>query len=127
MAFLLLLDRPTPVERAVFLLHDVFDYDDEIAAIVGNSETNCRQIARLLTGVGRDMGALDLLVERRDVNGQPGGLVGDPDGRLINVFLLDVTEGVVGAVRSVINPDKQRHLGPLADIPKLRQRRTEPS
>ena len=46
MAFLLLLERLSPVERAVFLLHDVFDYGyDEVAAIVGKSEANCRQLA----------------------------------------------------------------------------------
>jgi RNA polymerase sigma-70 factor, ECF subfamily len=46
MGFLVLLGSLTPVERAVFLLHDVFDYDfDEIAGIVGKSEVNCRQIA----------------------------------------------------------------------------------
>ena len=46
MAFLLLLERLSPVERAVFLLHDVFDYDyDEVAGIVGKSEDNCRQLA----------------------------------------------------------------------------------
>lgn len=46
MAFLLLLESLSPVERAVFLLHDVFDYGyDEIAAVVDKSEANCRQIA----------------------------------------------------------------------------------
>ena len=46
MAFLLLLERLSPVERAVFLLHDVFDYGyDEVAGIVGRSEPNCRQLA----------------------------------------------------------------------------------
>jgi RNA polymerase sigma-70 factor, ECF subfamily len=46
MAFLVLLERLSPVERAVFLLRDVFDYPfDEIADIVGKSEENCRQIA----------------------------------------------------------------------------------
>ena len=46
MAFLVLLESLTPVERAVFLLHDVFEYGyDEIAAVVGKSEDNCRQIA----------------------------------------------------------------------------------
>jgi RNA polymerase sigma-70 factor (ECF subfamily) len=46
MAFLLVLDRLNPVERAVFLLHDVFDYDyAEIAGIVGKSDVNYRQIA----------------------------------------------------------------------------------
>ncbi len=47
MAFLLLLERLSPVERAVFLLHDVFGYGyDETAQIVGKSEDNCRQLAR---------------------------------------------------------------------------------
>ena len=46
MAFLLLLERLTPVERAVFLLHDVFSYDyAETASIVGRSTANCRQLA----------------------------------------------------------------------------------
>ncbi len=46
MAFLLLLERLTPLERAVFLLHDVFGYDyDETAGIVGRSAVTCRQIA----------------------------------------------------------------------------------
>jgi RNA polymerase sigma-70 factor (ECF subfamily) len=47
MAFLVLLQSLTPVERAVFLLHDVFGYEfGEIARFVGKSEANCRQIAR---------------------------------------------------------------------------------
>jgi RNA polymerase sigma-70 factor (ECF subfamily) len=44
LAFLTLLERLTPVERAVFLLRQVFAYDyAEIAEIVGKSEANCRQ------------------------------------------------------------------------------------
>src|SRR3954453_882280 len=47
MEFLLLLERLNPVERAVFLLHDVFGYEHrEIAEIVAKREENCRQIAR---------------------------------------------------------------------------------
>ena len=47
MAFLVLLESLNPVERAVFLLREVFDYDyEEISHIVGRSEANCRQIAR---------------------------------------------------------------------------------
>jgi RNA polymerase sigma-70 factor (ECF subfamily) len=46
MAFLVLLESLSPVERAVFLLREVFDYGyDEIAGVVGKSEDNCRQIA----------------------------------------------------------------------------------
>jgi RNA polymerase sigma-70 factor (ECF subfamily) len=45
MAFLMLLERLTPVERAVFLLREVFDYDYvEIAEMLGQSEVNCRKI-----------------------------------------------------------------------------------
>lgn len=45
MAFLLLLETLSPVERAVFLLREVFDYDyDAIAQIVDKSEANCRQL-----------------------------------------------------------------------------------
>src|SRR5215217_4614154 len=46
MALLVTLESLTPVERAVFLLHDVFDYGyDEIAEIVGKTRENCRQLA----------------------------------------------------------------------------------
>jgi RNA polymerase sigma-70 factor (TIGR02957 family) len=44
-SFLVLLETLSPVERAVFLLREVFDYGyDEIAEVVGKSEANCRQI-----------------------------------------------------------------------------------
>jgi RNA polymerase sigma-70 factor (ECF subfamily) len=46
MALLITLEALSPVERAVFLLHDVFDYGyDEIAEIVGKTRENCRQLA----------------------------------------------------------------------------------
>lgn len=45
-AFLVLLESLSPLERAVFLLHDVFGYSfAEIAPVVGKGEDNCRQIA----------------------------------------------------------------------------------
>ena len=47
MAFLVLLENLSPVERAVFLLREVFDYSyAEIAEVVHKSEANCRQITR---------------------------------------------------------------------------------
>ena len=47
MAFLVLLERLNPVERATLLLRDVFDYDyEEIAKILDRNEANCRQILR---------------------------------------------------------------------------------
>jgi RNA polymerase sigma-70 factor (ECF subfamily) len=45
MAFLVLLERLTPVERAVFLLHEIFEYEyPEISTVLGQTEANCRQI-----------------------------------------------------------------------------------
>ena len=47
MAFLVLLQRLTPVERAVFLLREVFEYEyAEIANMLRQSEVNCRQLLR---------------------------------------------------------------------------------
>ncbi len=46
-AFLAVLERLSPIERAVFLLRDVFEYDyEEIGQMVGKSPSNCRQILR---------------------------------------------------------------------------------
>jgi RNA polymerase sigma-70 factor (TIGR02957 family) len=57
-----------------------------------------------------------------EVNGQPGAMSFDPDGKLINVLALDIADGQIQAVRSIVNPDKLRHLGPLADVPALLRR-----
>jgi len=47
MAFMVVLERLNPVERAVFLLREVFDFDyDEVADMVDKTEANCRQILR---------------------------------------------------------------------------------
>ena len=47
MAFLVMLERLSPIERAVFLLREVFEYDyDEISQIVDKNSANCRQIFR---------------------------------------------------------------------------------
>jgi len=65
------------------------------------------------------------------VNGQPGAMVLDPFERLIGVVALDIAEGgQIQTVTSVVNPDKLRHLGPLADLGPLsgrgRRGRQEP-
>jgi 2-alkyl-3-oxoalkanoate reductase len=55
------------------------------------------------------------------VNGQPGLLARDADGGLIAVIALDVLDGQVQAIRTVANPDKLRHLGPISETWHLRQ------
>lgn len=196
LAFLVLLESLSPVERAVFLLHDVFGYGyDEIAGVVGKREENCRQLAvrarrhveerkprfeasrkqreelaqrffdacergdteglirllaadvvvygdgggqapswpspiygrervsRLLLGLIAQARELGLSLRWTEVNGQPGAMLLDSEGRLVNVISLDIADGVVQTVRSIINPDKLRHLGPLADVRRLLRER----
>ena len=56
-AFLLLLERLTPLERAVFILHDVFGYTyDEVGQMIGSNAPYCRQLghrARERVSTGR--------------------------------------------------------------------------
>jgi RNA polymerase sigma-70 factor (ECF subfamily) len=68
MAFLLLLERLTPLERAVFLLHDVFSYGyDETAGIVGRSASTCRQLAhRARQHVEAERPRFDVAPQERD-------------------------------------------------------------
>jgi RNA polymerase sigma-70 factor, ECF subfamily len=192
MAFLLLLESLSPVERAVFLLREVFDYGyDEIANVVGKSEDNCRQIAvrarrqieakkprfeasrkrreelarRFFDAAwnGDAKGLLDLLaadvvaygdgggkapasprpVYGRDrvvrgllggargrlqrfgvggmrfavINGQPGALFLNREGRPMLAVTLDIADDLVQTVRAVANPEKLGHLGTFAVPP----------
>ncbi len=188
MAALLLLERLTPLERAVFVLREVFGFSfPEIASAVGRSEAACRQLAvraRRHMDAGRPRfeadrrernelaerffdafregdveGLRDLLaadvemigdgggkapqwpkgifgaenvarvlaaivppflriggvVEPHEVNGQPGAIFRDKDNRVLNTWALDVVDGRIQTIRSVINPDKLAHVGPVAD------------
>ena len=187
MAALLLLERLSPLERAVFVLREVFGFGfPEVAEAVGRSEAACRQLAsrarrhmevgrprfeadrkereelsarffdalregdvdglrELLAAdvqmvgdgggkgpalarsvVGADkvarvlavfsvLGTIDAEVEPHELNGQPGAILRDRDGRVAATMTLDVLDGRIQAIRSVINPDKLGHLGPVAD------------
>jgi len=199
MAFLVLLEALSPVERAVFMLREVFGYDyPAVARITGKTEVNCRQIfararqriaaggqarddgpgagparraegeelarrffeaaaggdmdallgmlapdvvfhgdgggkaqaigepmvgrqrvLRLMAGLFRRAKVLGAYARLAWVNGQPGAVSYDAEGRVINVFQLDIADGVVQAIRSVVNPDKLRHLGPVSDVALL--------
>ena len=188
MAALLLLERLSPLERAVFVLREVFGFGfAEVAEAVGRSETACRQLAvraRRHMDVGRprfeadrrereelaarffdalrdgDVDGLrellaadvqmvgdgggkapalarsvigadrvarvlalnfpallrtDVRLEPCEVNGQPRALLRDRDGKVGGTMTLDVLDGRIQAIRSVSNPDKLGHLGPVAD------------
>jgi RNA polymerase sigma-70 factor (ECF subfamily) len=56
------------------------------------------------------------------VNGQPGVLARDAEGALIAVAAFDVLDGQVQAIRTVANPEKLRHIGPISRTWHLRWR-----
>jgi RNA polymerase sigma-70 factor, ECF subfamily len=93
------------------------------AAEEGDSEALLKRVSQLMINwmrMGRQIGGL---IEPAWVNGQPGARLLDPAGELINVISFDVLDGHVQAVRSVVNPEKLGHLGPLADVQALLRRR----
>jgi len=77
------------------------------------------RVARTLMACLRAGRAGGITLRRAEVNGQPGALLLDREDRLISVMILDVAEGQIQAVSSIVNPDKLRHLGPLADLGAL--------
>src|SRR5215207_4976579 len=81
------------------------------------------RVARTLIGGLRAASRLGITTRREEVNGQPGALFVDREGRLIAVMSLDVAEGQIQSVSSIDNPDKLRHLGPLADLGALLRER----
>ena len=56
------------------------------------------------------------LEELRPVNGQPGAIFRDRDGSVINTWAPDILGGQIQTIRSVINPDKLGHVGPVAGV-----------
>jgi RNA polymerase sigma-70 factor, ECF subfamily len=49
------------------------------------------------------------------VNGQPGAILHDRDGKVVGTLTLDVLGGRIQTIRALVNPDKLGHLGPVAD------------
>jgi RNA polymerase sigma-70 factor (TIGR02957 family) len=58
-------------------------------------------------------------VTRVDVNGQPGAMLLDSRGQLFAVMSVDVADGQIQGIRSIVNPDKLGHLGEVADVGAL--------
>ncbi|MCX4671497.1 RNA polymerase sigma-70 factor [Streptomyces sp. NBC_01381] len=72
-------------------------------------------VARLLASVYPLLTRIDVTFEPHEVNGQPGAVFRDRDGKVLHTLALDVLDGQIQTIRSVINPDKLSHLGPVAD------------
>jgi RNA polymerase sigma-70 factor (ECF subfamily) len=188
-AFLAVLERLSPEQRAVLLLRDVFGYGyDEVAQILDRTEPSVRQLAvrarrhvseerprfavsreqhdRLASGFFAalehgDLAALEAVlsedvvlrgdgggkapalshsIQGRErvartmlawaelalrhggtlrpatVNGGPGALIQDDDGRVFAVWALEVAGDRIRAIGSVVNPDKLQHLGEVGNL-----------
>jgi RNA polymerase sigma-70 factor (TIGR02957 family) len=86
-----------------------------------------RRVARALGTWGRQGQRLvGASMRRVEVNGQPGAMLLDSEDRLIAVMALDIADDRVQGVRSVVNPDKLRHIGPVADVRELLRRSRAP-
>ena len=83
--------------------------------VQGEKLRGADKVARMFAGLGSRFAGAGLQVEQHEVNGQPGAVLRDASGRVINVVALDVLDGRIQVVRSVINPDKLHHIGPVAD------------
>jgi len=90
-------------------------------ALHGRAKVARTLIAGLRAGVTRFGG---FALRRAEVNGQPGALFVDSEGRLAGVMALDIADGQIQAVSSIVNPDKLGHLGPVADLRALLRERT---
>jgi len=116
MAFLLLLEQLTPIERAVFLLREVFEYDyPEIAVSVGKAEANCRQILARARARVRDprprfsaskRESVEIVGRFRDAcaSGDLSGLMAllDPDAQLV----ADGGGKAASATRPILGADR---------------------
>ncbi len=83
------------------------------------------KVARLMIAGLRAFARFDgVTIRREEVNGQPGALFLDPQGRVISVAILDIAEGQIQGVSAIVNPDKLQHLGPVGDLRALLRERS---
>jgi RNA polymerase sigma-70 factor (ECF subfamily) len=89
------------------------------AQALGRPLAGRERVVRMLLGLFRRGQVLGASLRLAWVNGQPGAVVYDAEDRVVSVFGLDIAAGVVQAIRSVVNPDKLGHLGPVSDLARL--------
>jgi RNA polymerase sigma-70 factor (ECF subfamily) len=85
------------------------------APALARSVVGAAKVARLLGSFFAGLGRIDVTLEAREVNGQPGAIFRDRDRKVLSILTLDVLDGQIQTVRSVSNPDKLGHVGQVAD------------
>jgi RNA polymerase sigma-70 factor (TIGR02957 family) len=100
------------------LAHDVGLHADGGGKVpaLGRSLLGRSRVARaVVTWTRQALKVPGTVLRRVEVNGQPGALLLDGDGRLVGVVALDIEAQQVRSVLSVVNPDKLQHLGEVGD------------
>jgi RNA polymerase sigma-70 factor (ECF subfamily) len=72
-------------------------------------------VARVLASIFPWLVRIGVEVDPHEVNGQPGAIFRDRENKVLNTWTLDVLDGRIQTIRSVQNPDKLGHVGPVAD------------
>jgi Phage integrase family len=86
------------------------------APTLARSVIGADNVARVLASIFPMLVRIDARVEPREVNGEPGAILRDREGNVAGTLTLDVFGGRIQTIRSVVNPDKLGHLGPVADM-----------
>jgi hypothetical protein len=94
------------------------------AAAVARPVEALVKVARFRLALFRQAPTIGVTVGRAEVNGDPGLVARDSEGRLVSVMSLEIGDGRIRRVRSVMNPDKLAHLGEVGDLRSLVRRRS---
>jgi RNA polymerase sigma-70 factor (ECF subfamily) len=76
-------------------------------------------VATLILEIFERARRLEIKLEPVLVNGGPGIITRDTQGKVVSVLSLEVLDGVVQSVRGVVNPDKLQHLGVVSDLLRI--------
>ncbi len=112
------------------LAHDVVLHGDgggKVPALARSLHGRNRVARTLMAWVRQGARIAGAAMRPVEVNGQPGALLLDGEGKLISVMALDIADGQIQGVSSIVNPDKLRHVGPVADLRGLLARGTSTS
>jgi RNA polymerase sigma-70 factor (TIGR02957 family) len=104
------------------LAHDVELHGDgggKVPALARAVQGRSRVARTLLAWMRQGSRIAGASLRQVEINGEPGALLLDREGNLIGVWSLEIAGGEIRSLRSVVNPDKLGHLGPVADVQAL--------
>ena len=98
---------------------------------IGKPLAGRQSVMRMLVSLLRRARVLGASLRLAWVNGQPGAVLYDAEGRVVSVIELDTGPNghgsdVVQTMHAVVNPDKLAHLGPVSDVARLAESRPSP-